>query len=146
MKHNGQYVTATGISPTTSFTISCQTRICNGYALISLVDDELDLVNLFSDALSSYGYNVFAFTDPLGALEYIKKNPDKYSLLITDFGMNKMNGCELGIKVKELNNNIQVILITAYESIDGNILNFEHINKLITIQILLEKVNDYLKK
>jgi two-component SAPR family response regulator len=80
------------------------------------------------------------------ALEYIKKNIDKYSLLITDFSMNKMNGCELGIKVKELNNNIQVILITAYESIDGNILNFEHINKPITIQILLEKVNGYLKK
>jgi two-component SAPR family response regulator len=60
--------------------------------------------------------------------------------------MKKMNGCELGIKVKELNNNIQIILVTAYENIDGNILNFEHINKPITIQILLEKVNDYLKK
>jgi DNA-binding NtrC family response regulator len=113
---------------------------------IVLVDDELDLVNLFREALSSYGYDVSAFTDPIAALEYIKKNIDKYSLLITDFSMNKMNGCELGIKVKELNNNIQVILITAYESIDGNILNFEHINKPITIQILLEKVNGYLKK
>jgi DNA-binding NtrC family response regulator len=113
---------------------------------IVLVDDELDLVNLFREALSSYGYDVSAFTDPIVALEYIKKNIDKYSLLITDFSMNKMNGCELGIKVKELNNNIQVILITAYESIDGNILNFEHINKPITIQILLEKVNGYLKK
>ena len=57
-----------------------------------------------------------------------------------------MNGCELGIKVKELNHNIHVILITAYENIDGNVLNFEHINKPITIQMLLEKVNDYLKK
>jgi len=91
---------------------------------IVIVDDELDLVNLFREALSSYGYDVSAFTNPIAALEYIKKNIDKYSLLITDFRMNKMNGCELGIKVKELNNNIQVILITAYESIDGNILNF----------------------
>jgi two-component SAPR family response regulator len=57
-----------------------------------------------------------------------------------------MNGCELGIKVKELNHKIQVILITAYENIDGNVLNFEHINKPITIQTLLGKVNDYLKK
>jgi|SRR5215207_4914964 len=113
---------------------------------IVIVDDELDLVNLFREALSSYGYDVSAFTDPIVALGYIKKNIDKYSLLITDFRMNKMNGCELGIKVKELNNNIRVILITAYESIDGNILNFEHINKPITIQILLEKVNGYLKK
>jgi two-component system, cell cycle sensor histidine kinase and response regulator CckA len=113
---------------------------------IIVVDDEHDLVDLFSDALSSYGYDVSAFTDPILALESIKGNPGKYSLLITDFMMNKMNGCELGIKVKELNHNIQVILITVYENIDGNVLNFEHINKPITIQTLLEKVNDYLKK
>ena len=113
---------------------------------IVVVDDELDIVDLFSDALSLYGYDVSAFTDPSAALEYIKKNPDKYSLLITDFSMNNMNGCELGIKVKELNHNIHVILITAYENIDGNVLNFEHINKPITIQILLERVNDYFKK
>jgi CheY-like chemotaxis protein len=67
---------------------------------VIVVDDEHDLVNLFTDALSSYGYDVSAFTDPIAALEYIKKNPDKYSLLITDFSMNNMNGCELGNKVK----------------------------------------------
>jgi DNA-binding NtrC family response regulator len=113
---------------------------------VIVVDDEHDLVNLFTDALSSYGYDVSAFTDPIAALEYIKKNPDKYSLLITDFSMNNMNGCELGNKVKGLNNNIQVILITAYENIDGNILNFERLKKPVTLQILLEKVNNYLKK
>ena len=56
-----------------------------------------------------------------------------------------MNGCELGIKVKELNNDIEVIIITAYENIEGNILNFEQLNKPITIQILIKKVNNYLK-
>lgn len=113
---------------------------------IIVVDDEHDLVDLFSDALSLNGYDVSAFTDPIVAFENIKRNPDKYSLLITDFRMNKMNSCELGIKAKELNHNIQVILITAYENIDGNVLNFEHINKPTTIQILLEKVSDYMKK
>lgn len=113
---------------------------------IIVVDDEHDLVDLFSDALSLNGYDVSAFTDPIVAFENIKRNPDKYSLLITDFRMNNMNGCELGIKAKELNHNIQVILITAYENIDGNVLNFEHINKPTTIQILLEKVSDYMKK
>jgi len=91
---------------------------------IIVVDDEHDLVDLFSDALSSNGYNVSDFADPIVALENIKMNPQKYSLLITDFRMNKMNGCELGIKVKKLNHNIQVMLITAYDNIDGNVLNF----------------------
>ena len=112
---------------------------------IIVVDDEHDLVDLFSDALSSNGYNVSDFADPIVALENIKMNPQKYSLLITDFRMNKMNGCELGIKVKELNNDIEVIIVTAYENIEGNILNFEQLNKPITIQILIKKVNNYLK-
>ena len=113
---------------------------------IIVVDDEHDLVNLFNEALSSYGYDVYPFTDPVIAFDNIKKNPDKYSLLITDFRMNKMNGCELGSKVKELNNDIDIILVTAHENIENNTSNFEVLSKPITIQILLEKVNDYLKK
>jgi two-component SAPR family response regulator len=66
-------------------------------------------------------------------------------LLITDFGMNDMNGCELWIKVKELNSDIQVIIISAYENVENNTANFEVLSKPITIQILIKKVNDYLK-
>jgi two-component SAPR family response regulator len=47
--------------------------------------------------------------------------------------MNKLNGCELGLKVQELNNDIQVILISAYEDIVGNFHNFELLNKPISI-------------
>jgi DNA-binding NtrC family response regulator len=112
---------------------------------IIVVDDEHDLVDLFSDALSSNGYDVSSFTDPTIAFENIKKNLDKYSLLITDFRMNDMNGCELGIKVKELNSDIQVIIISAYENVENNTANFEVLSKPITIQILIKKVNDYLK-
>jgi DNA-binding NtrC family response regulator len=111
---------------------------------IIVVDDEHDLVDLFSDALSSNGYNVSAFTDPTVAFENIKQNLDKYSLLITDFRMNDMNGCELGIKVKELNSDIQVIIISAYENVENNTANFEVLSKPITIQILIKKVKDYL--
>jgi DNA-binding NtrC family response regulator len=109
---------------------------------IIVVDDEHDLVDLFSDALSSNGYDVSSFTDPTIAFENIKKNLDKYSLLITDFRMNDMNGCELGIKVKELNSDIQVIIISAYENVENNTANFEVLSKPITIQILIKKVND----
>jgi DNA-binding response OmpR family regulator len=41
---------------------------------IVVVDDELDLVDLFSDALSLYGYDV-SVTDPIIAFENIKKEP-----------------------------------------------------------------------
>ena len=39
---------------------------------IMVVDDEHDLVDLFSDALSLNGYDVSVFTDPIVAFENIK--------------------------------------------------------------------------
>ena len=39
---------------------------------IIVVDDEHDLVHLFSDALSSNGYDVSDFADPIVALEKYK--------------------------------------------------------------------------
>lgn len=112
---------------------------------IVVVDDEHDLVELFSEILRSNGYDVYAFTDPIAALKHVKDTPDKYSLLITDYRMKKLNGCDLGIKIKELNNNIKVILISSYESIEGNRLGFELLNKPILIQTLLKKVKTYIK-
>lgn len=97
------------------------------------------------DAISSYGYGVDAFTDPLIALAHIKRNPKQYNLLITDFSMSKLNGCKLGIKVKELNDKIQVLFISAYSNIECNKLNFELLNKPIPIQTLIDKVNEYTK-
>ena len=112
---------------------------------IVVVDDEHDLVELFSEILRSNGYDVHAFTDPIAALKHVKDTPNKYSLLITDYRMKKLNGCDLGIKIKELNNNIKVILISSYESIGGNRLGFELLNKPILIQTLLKKVKTYIK-
>jgi DNA-binding NtrC family response regulator len=112
---------------------------------IVVVDDEQDLVELFSEILKSNGYDVHAFTDPIAALKHVKDTPKMCSLLITDYRMDKLTGCELGIKIKELNNNIEVILISAYESIEGNRLGFELLNKPVLIQTLLKKVKAYLK-
>jgi two-component SAPR family response regulator len=56
--------------------------------------------------------------------------------------MTNLNGCEFGIKVKELTENIKVILTSAYDSIeDNNKLNFELLRKPITLQELLDRIN-----
>ena len=44
-------------------------------------------------------------------------------------------------KVKELNENIKVILISAYDSIEDNKLNFELHRKPVILQKLLDMVN-----
>ena len=79
------------------------------------------------------------------ALEHLRNNPIKYELVISDYRMPNLNGCEFGAKVKELNENIKVILTSAYDSVeDNNDLNFELLRKPFTLQKLLDMVNVYL--
>ena len=96
-------------------------------------------------ALHENGYGVSTFTDPFVALENLLNNPNKYQILISDYRMPNLNGCELGTKVKELNNDIKVILISAYANIeDNNNLNFELLRKPLKLQKLVDTVNVYL--
>jgi CheY-like chemotaxis protein len=54
---------------------------------IAIVDDEPDTVLLFKDILSTNGYNVVGFTDPLSALEHIQENQEEYDLVLSDYKM-----------------------------------------------------------
>lgn len=112
----------------------------NGRSSIVVVDDESDLVFMFKVTLEMNGYNVIGFTNPLEALEYLKNNYDKCALLITDYRMPEINGCELGTKIKEIDEKIKVIIITAYENIIENTSDFEVIKKPVSTATLLEIV------
>jgi DNA-binding NtrC family response regulator len=70
--------------------------------LVAIVDDDLDITELFHDALKLIsGIVVFKFTDPVIALEHITLNIDKYVLIISDLRMPNVNGLELLNKVKK---------------------------------------------
>jgi DNA-binding response OmpR family regulator len=68
---------------------------------VIVVDDEIELTILFKAFLTKRGYDVISFSDPLLALEYIKKNQDRHSLLITDIKMPDMSGIELVKKIEK---------------------------------------------
>ena len=71
--------------------------------LVSIIDDEEDITTLFHEALRSInGITVFAFTDPILALEHFQKNKDAYVLVISDFRMTGLNGMELLRKMNTL--------------------------------------------
>lgn len=112
----------------------------NDRSTIVVVDDESDLVFMFKVTLEMNGYNVIGFINPVEALEYLKKNHDKCTLLITDYRMPEINGCELGTKIKEIDEKIKVIIITAYENIIENTSDFEVIKKPVSTATLLEIV------
>jgi DNA-binding NtrC family response regulator len=61
-----------------------------------LVDDDINLLNLFKEAVNINGHeNVFTFTEPKQALNYIQKKSNDFELVISDYKMPSMNGCEL---------------------------------------------------
>jgi CheY-like chemotaxis protein len=107
---------------------------------IAIVGDDTYLVKLLSQTLKMNGYDVCSFTDPLLAYEYIKENLSKYSLLITDYGMSLMNGLFLATKLLEINPQMNVILMSAFD-LDCN-YKFNILKKPISIYKLIKVVNE----
>ena len=81
----------------------------------NLIDYEADLAYLFEEALSQIdGVQVFAFTDPLIALEHFKANSQNYIVVISDFRMPTMTGMELLSKIKDVKPAVTRIMMSAF--------------------------------
>jgi response regulator RpfG family c-di-GMP phosphodiesterase len=81
-----------------------------------LVDDEKDILDLFSEYLTSNGFNTISFDNPVKAIKYFYQNPNNCSLVITDYKMPQMSGIDLLKKIKEKDTNykIKTIIISAF--------------------------------
>ena len=78
---------------------------------ILIIDDDEDITNLFKTFLEYDGYKVDAFTDPIDALYYFRKNV--YDLVLLDLKMPKMNGMVLSQKMKKIDPTLLFCFITA---------------------------------
>ena len=114
------------------------------YKSIAVVDDEEDNITLFTKVMQENGYQVIGFTNPLFALNYINNHPNEFGLIIVDYRMSPMQGCELSNKISAINPKIKMILLTAYDEIKNNSLNLEIVKKPITNAELLQIIQRYL--
>jgi len=81
---------------------------------MSVVDDELDIMSLFRDALAQIdGIQVFGFKDSTLALEHFRLNQSNYNLVLSDFRIPKMNGVELRREVKAMKPSVKTVLVSA---------------------------------
>ena len=107
---------------------------------ILIVDDEEELAALFKHSVASMGLDAISFTNPLLAFEYFKNNENKFSLVLTDLRMPGMCGIELAKKVRELNDSVKILLITAFDTADlesGEAYQSAKIDKVIQKPIKL---------
>jgi len=80
---------------------------------VLVVDDEPDIAAVMKLGLEKEGLEVEAFSEPLKALEHFKK--DAYDLALLDIKMTPINGFELYRRILEIDNNVKVCFITAFE-------------------------------
>ena len=87
--------------------------------VIMLVDDDPDILLLFTEYLKSAGMIVDSFNDPEKALaHFTKSNPSRYDLIITDIRMRHLNGLQLYSRFKDLDPNVRIIFVTALDMAD----------------------------
>jgi DNA-binding NtrC family response regulator len=109
-----------------------------------IIDDEIDITNLFKDILTNAGYEVDCFNDPLKALAECNINHNKYVLIISDVRMPAMSGIELVKKISEIDDKIKVILMTAFD-VTGDELKEVKIEKFLNKPIYINKLVDIVK-
>jgi DNA-binding NtrC family response regulator len=105
---------------------------------IAIIDDEPDLACLFKEALSQIdGAEVFAFTDPLLALEHFQTNHQNYMVIISDYRMPSMTGIELLSKIKDVNPEVTRIMMSAFEIQDELFQEFRCVDKFLQKPVLM---------
>ena len=88
--------------------------------LVAIIDDELDIVNLFREALNNIKrVSIFTFTDPMAAFEHFRINKSAYVLVISDLRMPGINGIDLVYEIKKVNPSVRTLLMTAFEVNDN---------------------------
>jgi CheY-like chemotaxis protein len=80
---------------------------------ILIVDDEVDIARFFKLALERAGFVVDVFNEPVKSLSNYRAG--EYDLLLLDIRMPQMSGFELYDKIKEIDDNVNVCFITAFE-------------------------------
>ncbi len=112
---------------------------------ILIVDDDEVMQQTLSDVLKKRGYEIFLVGSGNGALSVIKKNV--IDLVLLDMRLPDVDGIEVLKKVKELDTEILVIMMTAYSDVQTAVSAmksgaYHYINKpfeLEELKLLIEK-------
>jgi len=83
---------------------------------ILVVDDEESICSILSETLESDGYNVQTVNSAEAALELLEH--ELPHIVMTDIRMPGISGVELAMRIKEISDEIEVIIMTSHASLD----------------------------
>ena len=99
---------------------------------ILIIDDDKDICATLKKVLTLDGYKVKTLSKPETALRELQKNT--YHLIILDLKMPEIKGEDLLREIRKLDEDISVIILTAFPSVDSAVV------------ALQSQVYDYIKK
>lgn len=91
---------------------------------ILVVDDDRDVCEYLEDFLTHEGYHVKSLTDPTRAVDELKQAD--YHLLILDLMMPKLGGIDLLEKIRKVDDDLAVIILTGYPSLETATASIQH--------------------
>jgi len=86
---------------------------------ILVVEDEAVQLESLAGFLTKQGYRVLKAANPENALVTVRENA--VDIVLSDFKMPRMSGVELLEAIKEINPSVQVIIMTAYGTVESAI-------------------------
>lgn len=130
-------------------------KVSTKVRIVRIIDDELDITELFRDAICGNidGISVVTFNDRVLALEHFTENKQDYALVISDLRMPSRNGLELLKRIKSSSPNVRTILMNAYNfELDERYQTYlkegiidSSIEKPVIIDALCQNVRDELQ-
>ena len=116
---------------------------------ILVVDDDVDVCEYLQDFLTSEGYLVTIVNDPTQAVDCMKKS--EFHVVVLDIMMPKLNGIDLLEQIRHNDDDIAVIILTGYPSLETATSSIEHdvsayIRKPFTISEFREAIQRIAKK
>jgi DNA-binding NtrC family response regulator len=117
---------------------------------IVIIDDEIDLLDLLRLILTEKtDYNILTTSDPKQALDWCREH--RVDVFISDLRMPQLEGIELLKLLREQDENVPFIIMTAYGTIESAVEAmrkgaFDYITKPFRKEQILMTINKALEK
>ena len=91
---------------------------------ILVVDDDKDVCEYLEDFLSHDGYRVVTCNDPTQVVDVMRGS--EFHICIVDLMMPKLSGIDLLSHIRKVDNDIAIIILTGYPSLETATASIEH--------------------
>ena len=127
-----------------------RTEFCASKARILIVDDEPDVAQTLRDVLEYQGFATEIAHNGKEALDCLMGGV-YFDLVITDMNMPVMDGLELLRRIRQLNKDLPVIVLTGYADFEKGFAAIKEgvshfMSKPFSVRLLIDAVDDALKR